>query len=195
MKPLAILFALLTHVFVISSVSAQDRPWAPDAIPSYDFDKVVVAKVYQDKSGADVLGVISFETGTEMETVDVPVTRLRMETRTREVKLESGDTVEQSYQVSVPYTEFVTQSRPKILRRRIEVPFRATSLFRIDGRPLSLDEAKRVLGQPKRCFLRPSSEQRDQFFSNQFFAQMFQEDVLVIWYDENKAQQVTSSDK
>ncbi len=100
----------------------------------------------------------------------------------------TGEQLEQSYIVCVPYSEVV--ERTKIVSRRFEVPLENAKFWTIGGKLLSSNEAVETLATTRRCF---SIEYQPHFYNYEgdpFFAEMLKDDVLVIWYNKDNVKEI-----
>lgn len=118
----------------------------------------------------------------------------------------------QEYTVLVPYTEFLTQTfsengktvtrdvgvskvrtetRPRqvIYQQRVEVNFADAKFWKVNGKSLTADEAKVILAKPKRCFVLNRDPSKYPL-TYPFYAEMFDEDVLMIWFDSKNAKAI-----
>jgi hypothetical protein len=190
MKPTAVVIAQFAAVFLAATSFAQGTSWQPSSIPPLSFDRAAAAKIYPDKSGNNILGLISFENVT----VSQNVTKMRTEQKSRMVTHpKTGEQLEQRYIVCVPYSEVV--ERTKIVSRRFEVPLENAKFWTIGGKSLSSNEAVETLAATRRCF---SIEYQPDFYNYEgepFFAAMLKDDVLVIWYDKDKAKEIPAEKK
>jgi len=190
MKSFAVLLAPLVPICFMSSTFAQGSDWQPSRFPPFDFRDAAAAKIYSNNSGVSVLGLVSFKE----ETRTVPITKIRMETRTRMVKdPDTGEALEQTYSVCVPYTEQI--ERAETVRRRIEVPLEDTKVWTFSGKALSAEEVRTSLSSAKRCFYTENRWIKDKYQGDPFYAEMLKPDVLVIWYDKIKATEISYAKK
>jgi hypothetical protein len=189
MKPVAVVIAQLTTVFLAAATFAQGTSWQPSKIPPLSFDRAAAAKIYKDKSGTKVLGLISFKQVPENYTVEVPVTVLETRSVTDP---KTGETREETYEKTKTMT--ATKTRTKIVSRRVEVPLTDIKIWTVGGKSLSSDEAQTALATTRRCFfIRPSWKRAYEYSGEPFFAEMLKDDVLVIWHDEDKAKEITEA--
>jgi len=182
MRSFTVLLAQLVSICFVASAFAQGSAWQPSRFPPFDFRDAAAAKIYSSENSVTVLGMVSPEIGTRT----INVSKTRTETRSRTVKdPQTGEELEQSYAVEVPYTEQIEQTF--IMRRRIEVPVEDAKIWTFSGKALSAAEARTALSSAKRCFCIANQRRKYNYQGDPFFAEMLTPDVLVIWYDKTKA--------
>lgn len=185
--PIALILQLISLCFAAIAAgqgsAGQGTAWRPTAIPPLDLSEAVAAKVYQGLDGAPVLGVIHFEKGKELEEYEMVVPYTENVTQAFRDPV-TGETRTKS--VTVQRTRAATMTRLKMVSRRIEVPLELAIVWRLSGERLSLEEVQNALRNTKRCFYVPNATYQPE----PFFSEMFKDDVLVVWFNKDKAKEI-----
>ena len=184
-----VLFLIAVHFsFALPRVSvAQENQWQPSKFPSFAITDAAIAKVYQNKRGATVLGIISFEREQ--------LKKFRSATMTRTVKdPKTGKVSTEEYKQKFPYLEMTDN----IVTTRVEVSLDHAKIWKIDGAQLSVAEAKNLLSSPRHCFVSKIHKSRVRDTDNtvdSFYQKFFSDELLVVWFDKSKAEVLPDKSK
>ena len=164
-------------------VSGKTKPvpgtrWMPAQIPSIRFNDS--AAVGLNSSQTDTIQVTLFPQSPVQYTEEHAVTVLVSE------KVTDPDTgITKIVQKPETKTRTVTKVRMTIMPREVEFSINDSKFWNASGKLLTTEETRTALATKKRCFLL-SYDPRGRNPGDPFFTEMFQEDVLLFWFDKKK---------
>lgn len=157
--------------------------WSPLQACPLEMPRLVIAKAVKADDGTDRIAVLKPWWIEESETITYTVTKMSTETRTRSAKdPQTGEIVEQTYQVCVPYAEEVQGTRtvlkPAEGSNRVDIPLDGITAWRIGGQRLTATELPTELATATRIFVLPPGQTSYQY--DPYFVSAIGQHVLVM---------------
>lgn len=156
------------------------KSWMPKQIPSVLFSNVATIHVVADQERSHKLNITTFPQVPKQITQKFAVTVMVKELVTDP---KTGKKTERSTPKTAYRTALKTQM--EVVPRSRKVSLDALKIWNLHGKTLTTDEVKTALSTKKRCFLLPYNPGK-RTPGDPFFAEMFKDDVLLVWFDSQK---------